>query len=161
MNQQEAIDIMLRVDSECEKHPGCKDCPFYLADIDEPICSLANLDKPIVKYLKEKNGKCSDESFSEFVLEKLQELAELFKKKNDQYGEHDPLANFRAGASLHGKADYAAMFEEAKGYCRKHIAQVYGPKQTIDTPKVEESLQDIAVYSVIMLYMHKMENNVQ
>lgn len=94
------------------------------------------------------------EYFIGFVLEKFDELAELFEKKNAQYGEHDPLANFRTGAKMHGEADYAAMFEEAKAYCRKHIAQVYGEGQTIDTPKVEESLQDIAVYSVIMLYMH-------
>lgn len=94
------------------------------------------------------------EFFIGFVLEKFDELAELFEQKNAQYGELDPLANFRTGAKMHGEADYAAMFEEAKSYCRKHIAQVYGPGQTIDTPKVEESLQDIAVYSVIMLYMH-------
>lgn len=98
------------------------------------------------------------EYFIGFVLEKFDELAELFEKKNAQYGEHDPLANFRTGAKLHGEADYDAMFEEAKAYCRKHIAQVYGAGQTIDTPKVEESLQDIAIYSVIMLYMHWAKN---
>ena len=94
------------------------------------------------------------EFFVGFVLEKFDELSGLFEEKNKQYGEHDPLANFRTGAKLHGEADYAAMFEEAKAYCRKHIAQVYGQGQNIDTPKVEESLQDIALYSVIMLYMH-------
>lgn len=98
------------------------------------------------------------EYFIGFVLEKFDNLAELFEKKNAQYGEHDPLANFRTGAKMHGEADYDAMFEEAKAYCRKHIAQVYGKGQTIDTPKVEESLQDIAIYSVIMLYMHWAKN---
>ncbi len=96
--------------------------------------------------------------FTGFVLEKFGDLAELFEKKNAQYGEHDPLANFRTGAKMHGEADYDTMFEEAKAYCRKHIAQVYGAGQTIDTPKVEESLQDIAIYSVIMLYMHWAKN---
>ena len=33
--------------------------------------------------------------------------------------------------------------------------QVYGSKQDITTPKVDESLRDIAVYSAIMLFMHK------
>ena len=98
------------------------------------------------------------EYFIGFVLEKFEDLAELFEKKNAQYGEHDPLANFRTGAKMRGEADYDAMFEEAKAYCRKHIAQVYGKGQTIDTPKVEESLQDIAIYSVIMLYMHWAKN---
>lgn len=98
------------------------------------------------------------EYFIGFVLEKFDDLAELFEKKNAQYGEHDPLANFRTGAKMHGEADYDAMFEEAKAYCRKHIAQVYGTGQNIDTPKVEESLQDIAIYSVIMLYMHWAKN---
>lgn len=98
------------------------------------------------------------EYFIGFVLEKFDDLAELFEKKNAQYGEHDPLANFRTGAKMHGEADYDAMFEEAKAYCRKHIAQVYGAGQNIDTPKVEESLQDIAIYSVIMLYMHWAKN---
>lgn len=57
------------------------------------------------------------EFFVGFVLEKFDELAELFEEKNKQYSEHDPLANFRTGAKLHGEADYAAMFEEAKAYC--------------------------------------------
>lgn len=71
------------------------------------------------------------EFFVGFVLEKFDELSGLFEEKNKQYGEHDPLANFRTGAKLHGEADYAAMFEEAKAYCRKHIAQVYGQGQNI------------------------------
>ena len=107
----------------------------------------------------DKHREIDKEFFVGFVAEKFDELSELFEKKNKQYGEHDPLANFRAGARMHGNDDYAAMFEEAKAYCRKHIAQVYGPGQNIDTPKVEESLQDIAVYSVIMLYMHWAKQN--
>lgn len=102
----------------------------------------------------DKRREIDKEFFIGFMAEKFDELSDLFEEKNKQYGEHDPLANFRTGAKLHGEADYAAMFEEAKAYCRKHIAQVYGQGQNIDTPKVEESLQDIAVYSVIMLYMH-------
>ena len=55
---------------------------------------------------------------------------------------------------LSGKqADYPAMYEEAKAYARKHIAHVYA--HDIDGVKVDESLKDIALYSLIELYMIK------
>lgn len=58
------------------------------------------------------------------------------------------------GAMLSGKqADYPAMYEEAKAYARKHIAHVYA--HDIDGVKVDESLKDIALYSLIELYMVK------
>lgn len=94
--------------------------------------------------------------FIEFVIGEFDKLGKLFYEKNRQYATTEPLANFRAGSLLHyGFANYASMFEEAKSYARKHIAQVYGSKQDITTPKVDESLRDIAVYSAIMLFMHK------
>lgn len=43
------------------------------------------------------------------------------------------------------------MFDEAKNYQRKHVAHVQNCN--ISGPKVDESLKDIAVYAVIMLYM--------
>lgn len=45
------------------------------------------------------------------------------------------------------------MYEEAKAYARKHIAHVYA--HDIDGVKVDESLKDIALYSLIELYMIK------
>ena len=97
-----------------------------------------------------------EREFIDFVTETFDEFSRLFREKNQQYATTDPLANFRAGSLLHyGFANYASMFEEAKSYARKHIAQVYGGNQNITTPKVDESLRDIAVYSAIMLFMHK------
>lgn len=64
------------------------------------------------------------------------------------------LANFRRGAMLNGRGNnYAAMYEEAKAYAAKHIAHVYA--HDIDGVKVDESLKDIAIYSLIELYMLK------
>lgn len=92
--------------------------------------------------------------FVDFVVKEFEELAELFKQKNEQYGGRDPLANFRTGALMEKGFDtWPAMFDEAKSYQRKHVAHVQNCN--IAGPKVDESLKDIAVYSVIMLYMHR------
>lgn len=62
------------------------------------------------------------------------------------------LANFRIGALLkHGKAGYSDMYDCAKDYVRKHIA--YIESHGIYSDAVEESLGDIAIYAVIMMYM--------
>lgn len=42
MNQKEAITMALAMNAECEKHDGCKGCPFLLEDADgyqEAFCS--------------------------------------------------------------------------------------------------------------------------
>ena len=66
------------------------------------------------------------------------------------------MGNFRSGAMLaRGNDSWSDMYETAKGYCLKHIAHVFGKTQTIDDGKLDESLRDIAVYSIIMLYMVK------
>lgn len=90
---------------------------------------------------------------SEFVCQQLDELEALFKKKHEQYSSGaDELANFRRGALLNGRADDAeGMFEELKAYMAKHIAFVY--THDIHGDKIAESLKDIAVYSLIGLYM--------
>lgn len=90
---------------------------------------------------------------SEFVCQQLDELEALFKKKHEQYSSGaDELANFRRGALLNGRADDAeGMFEELKAYAAKHIAFVY--THDIHGDKITESLKDIAVYSLIGLYM--------
>lgn len=92
--------------------------------------------------------------FVDFVVKEFGELAELFQQKNEQYGGRDPLANFRTGALMEKGFDtWPAMYDEAKSYQRKHVAHVQNCN--ISGPKVDESLKDIAVYSVIMLYMHR------
>lgn len=90
---------------------------------------------------------------SEFVCQQLDELEALFKKKHEQYSSGaDELANFRRGALLNGRMDDAeGMFEELKAYMAKHIAFVY--THDIHGDKIAESLKDIAVYSLIGLYM--------
>lgn len=90
---------------------------------------------------------------SEFVCQQLDELEALFKKKHEQYSSGaDELANFRCGALLNGRSDDAeGMFEELKAYAAKHIAFVY--THDIHGDKIAESLKDIAVYSLIGLYM--------
>lgn len=96
--------------------------------------------------------------FVDFVVKEFGDLAELFKSKQEQYGGRDPLANFRTGALMHAGTDtWSAMYDEAKSYQRKHVAHV--ENCNILGPKVDESLKDIAVYSVIMLYMHSKVRN--
>lgn len=92
--------------------------------------------------------------FIDFVCNKLDEVKELFRRKNQQYSVGaDPLANFRAGALLRaGNDSYAEMYEEAKNYRRKHVVHI--ERNGIDGDKVDESLADIIIYSAIMLYMH-------
>lgn len=90
---------------------------------------------------------------SGFVCQQLDELEALFKEKHEQYSSGaDEFANFRRGALLNGRADDAeGMFEELKAYAAKHIAFVY--THDIHGDKITESLKDIAVYSLIGLYM--------
>ena len=92
-------------------------------------------------------------NFTEFVTQKFNELSEKFSKKNQQYaGSADPLANFSTGARLkYGKAGMPEMYETLKDYARKHIA--YVETHGLDGNSLQDSLEDIAVYSVIALYM--------
>lgn len=95
-----------------------------------------------------------EQSFVNFVCNVLDKQKELFRRKNSQYAAGgDPLSNFRAGARLRAGVDsWAEMYEEAKNYRRKHVVHV--ERNGIDGDKVDESLDDIIVYSAIMLYMH-------
>lgn len=88
-----------------------------------------------------------------FMYSQLGELEKLFTEKHEQYSSGaDELANFRRGALLNGRSDDAeGMFEELKAYMAKHIAFVY--THDIHGEKITESLKDIAVYSLIGLYM--------
>lgn len=104
-------------------------------------------------------------NYRKFVNSKFHELSKLFNKKFDQYAgfsddvemtdtviHADALANFRAGALLkYGDASYQHMYECAKDYARKHIAFI--ETHNIEADHIEESLGDIAVYAIIMMYM--------
>lgn len=99
-------------------------------------------------------GGIDMQDFEHFVIERFAGLANKFRKKHAQYkgSDADELANFRVGARLkYGKSGLPEMYEMAKDYCRKHIA--YIESHGIDGKTVNDSLEDIAVYAVIMLYM--------
>lgn len=121
--------------------PRCKDVIFG----DERRCPYCNQ-----KFIWREESMTD---FTEFVVQKFSELSEKFAKKNQQYsGSADPLANFSTGAKLkYGKAGMPEMYETLKDYCRKHIA--YISTHGIEGKTVEDSLEDIAVYAVIALYM--------
>lgn len=91
--------------------------------------------------------------FNEFVTQKFSELSEKFAKKNGQYAvSADPLANFATGARLkYGRSGMTEMYETLKDYARKHIA--YVETHGLDGKTLQDSLEDIAVYAVIALYM--------
>lgn len=103
--------------------------------------------------MENKPMNLSREELNAAVIEKLENIKKLFSNKNDQYATtEDCLSNFTLGAKILGyKGDYTGRYEALKAYVAKHIAQVYDNKLT--GPKVDESLQDIAVYSIIALVM--------
>lgn len=94
------------------------------------------------------------EEFTSFIGEELTRVGNLFAEKNKQYSAHaDPLANFRTGALLqYNEAGFDMMYEVAKDYLNKHIAFIYG--HGIEE-KTDESVSDMVVYGLIMLYMVK------
>lgn len=100
--------------------------------------------------------------FEEFVSGKFEALSNLFALKQKQYGNKSPLADFSNGANMkYGVDSWENMFEVAKDYCMKHIAHVFGKGQTINEKGIEESLGDIAVYCVIMIYMVQRQRDKQ
>lgn len=107
-----------------------------------------------------------------FVSKTFDELKELFIAKNSQYGSGEPLENLKLGAILEEAAFnnepffsscsetcphewlwWKRMWKEISNYERKHIVHV--AMHGIEGDKVDESLKDIAVYSVIKLYIYK------
>ena len=92
--------------------------------------------------------------FTSFIDDELERVGNLFAEKQQQYSAGaDPLSNFRTGAMLeHHDGSYEKMYEVAKGYLNKHIAFLYD-HGIVD--KTEESLRDMVVYGLIMLYMVK------
>ena len=92
--------------------------------------------------------------FTSFIDDELERVGDFFAEKQQQYSAGaDPLSNFRTGALLeHRDGSYEKMYEVAKGYLNKHIAFLYD-HGIVD--KTEESLRDMVVYGLIMLYMVK------
>lgn len=92
--------------------------------------------------------------FTSFIDDELNRVGNLFDEKHQQYSAGaDPLSNFRTGALLeHHDGGYDMMYDVAKGYLNKHIAFIYDHGIV---NKTEESLRDMVVYGLIMLYMVK------
>lgn len=105
-----------------------------------------------------KNIDKEQAEFVGFVLDTFEDLKMQFLEKNTQYKTAaDPLANFRRGALLGmGACGYNEMYRTALGYENKHLVHVFN--QSVYGPKVDESLRDIAIYSIIELYMVKKAN---
>ena len=100
---------------------------------------------------------CINNPQQNFLNDKFQEhleaIAELFKQKNGTYKSvSDPFANFTNGGMLrHGAGDWHGRYEALKDYVTKHI--VTAMNNSIEFDKLNESLQDIAVYSIIAMVM--------
>lgn len=118
------------------------------------------------------NTTSANAEYVAFVSKAFDELKELFIAKNSQYGSGEPLENLKLGAILEEAAFnnepfssscsetcphewlwWKRMWKEISNYERKHIIHVAMHGATGD--KVDESLKDIAVYSVIKLYIYK------
>lgn len=91
------------------------------------------------------------------IISIIDEVKATFEKKNNQYKtSRDPLANFSKGAVLrYGEDNMGTKYETLKDYMGKHIAHIYNNDITGD--KVDESLMDIAVYSIIALAMRRFD----
>lgn len=105
----------------------------------------------------------NNNDYKEFVIKTIDELKELFLEKSDHYiGCDDPLVTFRAGVKMNmmgfncnlpPDGEYRVMFREALAYERKHLAHVF--LEGVEAPRVAESLKDIALYSIIEMYIAK------
>ena len=102
---------------------------------------------------KTKDNKVQYSDLNTKIIGYLVTIEELFKKKQEQYQNNtNTLADFEQGALIrYGKGDLKTMFETAKDYVNKHIAYLYS--NNINDKKIDESLNDIIVYSLIMKFM--------
>lgn len=99
----------------------------------------------------------SKDEFNQRVICKLHNIAELFQNKNDQYGDVDPLQNFSRGALIrYRELSMETRFETLKDYVLKHISHVYN--NNLYGEKVDQSIDDIAVYFLIASVMHDLKD---
>lgn len=94
----------------------------------------------------------TNKEFTDAIVAKLHNIEEIFLKKNKQYSNEDPLANFTAGAHLmYGNGGMNNKYKALLSYVAKHIAHVYN--NDLNGNKVSESINDIAVYFIIASVM--------
>lgn len=98
-------------------------------------------------------------TFSQLVCTEMDKTKTLFLEKSQQYGIGDALANFRDGAAAMqlDPQNLDNCFVALKGYCNKHISFVQRSNKL--TPKVIESLRDIANYAFIAIAMEQMKES--
>ena len=98
----------------------------------------------------------TNQEYVDLMCKRFDEAKNTFIRKNVQYAVgDDPFANFRTSALLNSGSDgYEDMYAELKYFMAKHIAHVYN--NDINGNKVDESLDDIAVYCMIALSMHEL-----
>lgn len=158
---------------ENKKIVCCIDCDRYKDDCQGYECPDDRTGRYCDSYrAKSPTKELSDEEFqkavdiinqklkpslSQIVCEEMEETKALFKKKAQQYGIGDELANFRDGAAAMqlDPQNLDDCFAALKGYCNKHISFVQRSKTL--TPKVVESLRDIANYAFIAIAMEQMK----
>lgn len=120
---------------------------------------LTNNQKQAIGKLDKEMEQAKDPC-SKYIAEQLLQLAtscpeaaeKILEQKKTLAGALDAI---KAEAKKHAVGGCGCVFEVAKGYCLKHVTQVFGAGTNIDTGKIDESLGDIAVYCIIMLYMVK------
>lgn len=147
--EQTEIVVAVKVDTpetepETEPVEQTEDLPFL--DCNEMYKELEEDDEMTEK---------PELDFVNFVTSMFDELKAQFIEKHKQYGDQDPLANFKRGAAIkYGGTDMNALYKMAQDYELKHIAHVFG--HDVGGVKVDESLRDIAIYSIIQLYFVEM-----
>ena len=89
--------------------------------------------------------------FYKRMTKKFEDLSNLFTKKNSgQYANENsnPLNAFRKGAIIkYEKDSLAEQYLVLYDFMLKHLSHL--KDSTIETPKIKESLEDIAVYCLI------------
>lgn len=87
----------------------------------------------------------------------LAEMKELHDKKSSDYGsDEDPLNNVRASEKFGIPAWVGAIL---RGYDKIVRIQAFVRKGKLESESVEDSLLDLAVYSVIALQMYRERKN--
>lgn len=91
--------------------------------------------------------------FAEFAKKKLEEVMELFRQKNQSYGQGaDAFFNFKSsGRRVYGVESYENSFRVLLTYMDKHLVAL--ANKGIDEPEFESRLKDVIVYCLLAMGM--------
>lgn len=89
--------------------------------------------------------------FADFAGMKFGEIMELFKQKNQRYGQdNNTFFNFRSSAlRIYGDCTYESMFKVLLTYMDKHLVAL--ANKGIHEPEYESRLKDVIVYSLLAI----------